>query len=135
MDTIKLDDLRKTGFKLTVPRKEILKTLSASNPLSAQEIHILLKQKGFNTDLVTVYRTLELFHSLGLVNQINLSDNTARYELVSDDHHHHLICIKCGTIEEVVGDETDLIKGLTSKSDFQVLRHSLEFFGFCRRCQ
>lgn len=131
-----LIDLKKTGYKLTTPRKEILKVLSVSNPLGANEVAKTLKEKGFDVDLVTVYRTLELFQSLGVINKIQLEDNTARYELISaDNHHHHLVCVKCGRMEEVEADESSLLRQNNKASSFQILRHSLEFFGLCYRCQ
>lgn len=129
-------DFKKTGYKLTAPRRDLLSTLSSSTPLSAQEVFAILKQKGCTVDLVTVYRTLELFHTLGIVNKIQFEDHTARYELVSDkDHHHHLVCIKCGAVEEVEANEAILLKQIRFKTDFKIMRHSLEFFGLCKRCQ
>lgn len=130
-----LADFKKTGLKITTPRREILKTLS-TNPLSAQEVHEVLKQKNFNTDLVTVYRTLELFQTLGLVSKIQFEDQTARFELIhGNEHHHHLVCIKCGLVEDITIDESRFVKQIEKQSNFQIQRHALEFFGFCKKCQ
>lgn len=129
-----LTDLKKTGLKITAPRKEILKILS-SNPMSAQEAWAILKQKNLEADLVTVYRTLELFENLGMVRKTVFEDKIARFEIVSDSHHHHLVCVKCGLIEDVEVDERKFVKEIEKSSNFKVERHSLEFFGFCRRCQ
>ncbi len=130
-----LNDLKSTGIKVTVPRKEILKILSGS-PMSAQEVHEILKEKGFNVDLVTIYRTLELFNSLELVRKTQFEDKSSRYELVSgEEHHHHLVCIKCGLIEDVEISEDKFVKEIEKQSKFKVERHSLEFFGFCKKCQ
>ncbi len=127
-------DLQVNGLKITAPRREILKILS-SNPLSAQEVHQLLKEKGFNVDLVTVYRTLELFDNLKLVRKTQFEDKVTRFELPSDSHHHHLVCVKCGLVEEVKVDESKFVRKIEKTSDFKVERHSLEFFGFCKKCQ
>lgn len=129
-------DLKKTGYKLTAPRKEVLRTLSHHVPQSAQEVSTILKQKGFNIDLVTVYRTLELFQTIGIANKIQFEDKTARYELVSDkNHHHHLVCVKCQRIAKFKADETALFNKIHKSTNFQAMRHSLEFFGLCGRCQ
>lgn len=130
-----LKDLKKTGYKLTAPRKEILNILT-SNPLSAQEVAVVLKEKGFNTDLVTIYRTLELLNDLGIVRKIQFEDKIARFELtVGQEHHHHLVCIKCGIIEDIVLDEEAVTRQIEEESEFKVQRHALEFFGFCKSCQ
>ncbi len=129
-----LTDIKKTGFKLTTPRKEVLNVLTTS-PLSVQELSETLKEKGLQIDLVTIYRTLELFTSLGIVEKIQFEDKTARFELKDEaDHHHHLVCIKCGLVEDCVINEDSLVMAIEQKTKFQVQRHALEFFGFCRRC-
>lgn len=130
-----LENLKGTGIKITVPRKEILKSLSG-NPLSAQELRDVLKEKGFNIDLVTVYRTLELFNNLEIVRQTQFEDKITRFELLSDEeHHHHLVCIKCGMIEDVIINENKFVSEIERQSSFKVERHALEFFGFCKKCQ
>jgi Fur family ferric uptake transcriptional regulator len=130
-----LENLKLTGVKITTPRKEILKVLS-SNPFSAQEVRDLLREKGISIDLVTVYRTLELFTNLELVRRATFEDKIARYELhPGEDHHHHLVCIKCGVVEDVVINENKFVKEIEKQSEFKVERHALEFFGFCKRCQ
>ncbi len=130
-----LNYLKRVGLKATAPRKEVLKILS-SRPMSAQEVHYVLREKGFNVDLVTIYRTLELFNNLGMVRKIKFEDNIARYEILSSEaHHHHLVCIKCGLVEDVVINEDKFVAEIEKQSQFRVERHSLEFFGFCKGCK
>lgn len=96
----------------------------------------MLRQKGVKSDLVTVYRTLDLFTQLGLVQKTQFGDQTVRYELVgATGHHHHLVCEQCGSIEDVPLDEQMLLGQVGKKSKFQVTRHVLEFFGRCVKCQ
>ncbi len=128
--------LKSVGYKLTKPRVEILKILSSKNPLSAQEVFEDMKHKGVGVDLVTIYRTLELFNDLGITRKNQFEDNITRYELVDkNDHHHHLICTNCGKIEDVALNENKFVSQIERKSKFKVLRHSLEFFGLCQKCQ
>jgi len=126
-------NLKKTGVKITAPRKEILKVLS-NNPLSAREVRQILKEKCINVDLVTIYRTLELFTDLGITKKILFEDKFARFEIVNG-HHHHLVCIKCGFIEDVEVNEEALRIQIEKQSDFRLERHALEFFGFCKVCR
>src|SRR3989339_2049838 len=126
-------NLKKTGVKITAPRKEILKVLS-NNPLSAREVRQILKEKCINVDLVTIYRTLELFTDLGITKKILFEDKFARFEIVNG-HHHHLVCIKCGFIEDVEVNEEALRIQIEKQSDFRLEKHALEFFGFCKVCR
>ena len=131
-----LTNLKKAGHKITAPRVEILEVLSAKTPVNSQEVFEILKRKGTGVDLVTVYRTLELFKNLGFINKTKFEDGVARYELINEDeHHHHLVCIKCGDVEDVEINEDSPLKQIEKKSKFKVERHSLEFFGFCKKCQ
>ncbi len=130
-----ITQLKKTGYKLTTPRVEILKILSSTNPLSAQEVFDTVKNKGIEIDLVTAYRTLELFKDLGMIQKIQFEDKIARYELAEGEHHHHLVCIKCGNVEDVEINEELFVKQIEKQSNFKVQRHALEFFGFCQNCQ
>lgn len=130
-----LKHLKQEGYKLTQPRREILEVLS-SNPLSAQEISDTLMKKGSEVDLVTIYRTLELFNKLGFTRKIQFEEKTSRYELIAGQkHHHHLVCQECGDVKDVPVNEKGLIKKVEHQSKFKVQRHVLEFFGLCLKCQ
>lgn len=134
-----LANLRDKGERITHVRKAIIEILStATRPLSVQELLASLKKKQLNVNKTTVYRQLELllFHSI--IREIRFQDRSARYELsLGDDHHHHLVCIKCHKTEDVSFEE-DLErqeKVILQKKKFKVLQHSLEFFGLCASCQ
>jgi Fur family ferric uptake transcriptional regulator len=129
------DNLHKKGFRITKPRQEILDVLSG-HPQSVAEIFSVLKKSNVNIDKVTVYRTLDCFTHLGIVDKTQFKDKTAKFELVSrSDHHHHLVCDICGEVEDIPLDEEILLKQVTKHSSFQVNSHSLEFFGICSNCQ
>jgi Fur family ferric uptake transcriptional regulator len=117
-----------------VQKKEVLCALK-HKPQSVLEILSLLKQKKTSIDKVTVYRILTSFAALGVVREIFLGDRETRYELVSDEHHHHLVCEECGSIEDVELSEETLLKEVAKQSKFKIKSHSLEFFGTCKRCQ
>lgn len=82
----------------------------------------------------TVYRQLEKLIKDQIVIEIEFGDGKKRYELKSLDHHHHLICKKCGKLEDVTVDESRIMKDLSSQSKFKIENHSLEFFGICESC-
>lgn len=83
----------------------------------------------------TVYRQIEKLVNNGVILEVEFGDGKKRYELRSLDHHHHLICNKCGKLEDIELDEQIVLNEVAKKSDFKVESHSLEFFGLCVDCK
>jgi Fur family transcriptional regulator, ferric uptake regulator len=122
-----------SGLKNTPSRLAILSVLEKGKyPLDALQVYKAVKN---NTDLATVYRTLETFSENGLVDKFDLEEGKYRYE-IKKKHHHHLVCEACGRIEDIFSNDVfALEKEIKSKYEFLVKRHALEFFGLCRSCQ
>ena len=130
-----LSQFKETGYKLTKPRLEILGVLTTI-PASAQEIQEILGQKKVKTDIVTIYRNLDLLIRIGLARKTQFGDKRTRYEFVTNqNHHHHLICENCGSVEDIPLNEKIIVKQVKKQTKFKVERHNLEFFGFCAKCQ
>jgi len=129
-----LKQLRKAGYRLTKPRKQVLEVLTFY-PQSVTDIVTLLKKKQAKVDRATVYRTLQVLVELGVVGKTKFNDQTTMFELLSDDHHHHLVCTDCGAVEDICLDETLLINQVNKQTKFKVKSHTLEFFGLCTHCQ
>lgn len=127
--------LNSRSQRITNPRLEILSILKQNHdPITISEIHSKLKNK--KTDLATVYRTINLFLGLGIVNEINFKDEFKRYELVYDrHHHHHIVCRKCKRVENVETCVLDELEKLLNKKGYTEISHSLEFFGLCKKCR
>lgn len=127
--------LKLKSLKATSSRLAILNALrTAKNPFTAEELH---KKINKSSDLVTVYRGLETFLTCKLVHEIHLKDGTARYELASEQHHHHLVCTGCGIIDELPSCEVSELESLALKRSTRfatISEHALEFFGTCRAC-
>jgi Fur family ferric uptake transcriptional regulator len=119
--------MRGRGYKATPQRLAVLRSLAAQQHQSLEEIRAGCPGVG----LVTVYRALDLFSSIGLVRRLDLGDGP-RYEL-AEDHHHHLICESCGDISEFEACPVD--GGLLREMDFEVSSHSLEVYGRCGVCR
>lgn len=129
------EQLKGCGHRITKPRKLVLSVLSP-HPQTAHDIENEIKLKNSHVDTATVYRTLEMLVGLGIARKVNLADNSALFELLSDNnHHHHLVCSNCGHIEDVNVDESILLKEVNKNTKFKVQDHALEFFGICAGCQ
>ncbi|MGI8966219.1 MAG: Fur family transcriptional regulator [Limisphaerales bacterium] len=130
--------LRRTSRKITRPRQAILNLLRLQpHPLSNKEIFSRLAQG--DCDLATIYRSMHLLESMGIVKRFDFGDGAARYELVGEDddgHHHHLICTSCSDIVEVADCfPQELETKIARRNGFKSISHKLEFFGLCPRCQ
>ncbi|MBN1224720.1 MAG: transcriptional repressor [Candidatus Aminicenantes bacterium] len=130
----------------TLPREAILDLLAGtSNHMSAKEIYDALSNAYPGIGLSTIYRTLNLLVRTDFLNQIHIGDGQSRYEFKSgekDEHHHHLICTKCGRIidyNDFLEEELELVnkaeKSVAGKYDFIIHDHNIDFFGICRQCQ
>ncbi|MDP3962910.1 MAG: Fur family transcriptional regulator [bacterium] len=127
--------LRTGGLKATRSRLAILGVMRRTkHPLSPQEI---IERLGKSFDQATIYRFIKKLQARGIIRQIDLRHNHAHYELFDLNDHHHLICMRCGRIEDVSGCEIEDAYNaiLRSAKDFSEIRqHSLEFYGICRNC-
>jgi Fe2+ or Zn2+ uptake regulation protein len=83
--------------------------------------------------LVTVYRTLELLVREGWVDRWQ-EGGVARYELARP-HHHHLVCLRCGSVVRWEDCPVDLPAGAKLEAGFLVTGHRLEVLGYCPSCQ
>jgi Fur family transcriptional regulator, ferric uptake regulator len=127
--------LRKSGYKATPSRLAVLALLEKNRkPMSAQKI---IDGIGSAMDQATVYRILKDLKSKGIIRQVDLRHNHAHYELSNADDHHHLVCIRCGTIEDVHDCGIEEVQGTIlrrSKNFEEINQHALEFYGICKAC-
>jgi len=131
-------DLRKAGLKVTLPRVKILDMLekSENRHLSAEDVYRALLDSGEDIGLATVYRVLTQFESAGLVERHNFEGGQAVFELDEGKHHDHMVCTRCGAIEEFYDDviEDRQVK-VAKERNFRISDHSLILYGLCAACQ
>src|SRR5712692_5099402 len=130
--------LRRRSRKVTAPRQAILQILRRrSHPLSNKEIFAALP-KG-DCDLATVYRSMHLLESMGMVKRFEFGDGVARFELLKegdDGHHHHLVCTRCsGVVELHECGMHEMEARVAERNRYTGVTHKLEFFGVCPQCQ
>lgn len=97
--------LHDRGQRLTPQRQRVLalfERIGEGSHLGAEEVHQRLLRSEERVSLATVYRTLRLLSSMGLLQELELPEGGRRFELASDAHrdHHHLVCVRCGRTEE-----------------------------------
>jgi Fur family ferric uptake transcriptional regulator len=134
--------LFKTIFKekklrLSHPRFLIFQELStAEHPFSPQELYQCLLKKQRKIGLTSIYRSLDLFESLGMVFKI-VNGSTVKYKLCElEDHHHHIVCKTCGNVVELnFCDISNWSKRVMESTGYQVIDHQLNFYGYCKVCR
>jgi Fur family ferric uptake transcriptional regulator len=132
--------LNQEGFRLTDQRQKILnlfETTFVGQHLSAEEIQQYLAQQGQNISYSTIYRALHVMVNLGLLRELELSDERKFYEL---NHplveHHHLVCVDCGTVREFGDDSIAQVSRQAAKSQgFALLNDQFTIYGTCPQCQ
>lgn len=126
--------LQDNGNFVTTPRMRLFGLLQKHPALTLKQLVRLTKKH----DQATVYRNMDLFEHLGIINRIRLGWHT-KIELsdVFKHHHHHLSCVKCGKVialrnHAILEKE---IASLSKRAGFKAMDHQLEIRGLCRNCQ
>jgi len=103
--------------------------------VSAQELHLQLRQAGDPIGLTTVYRHLALLVEQGDADVVVSEDGSLYRMCRADEHHHHLICRSCGRTEEIAGADIERwAREVGEAHGFSDLDHTVEVFGTCREC-
>ena len=92
--------------------------------------------KRLGVGRATVFRTLDVFAGLGVIERLDLPSGEHAYVGCEPAHHHHVVCSVCGRTAEV--DDQGLaeaVRRIERQSGFRIDTHRLEMFGQCRRCQ
>lgn len=129
--------LKSAGLKITMPRLKILQLLEHSKHrhLSAEEVYKTLIDSGEEVSLATVYRVLTQFEVAGLIDKHNFESGHAVFEIRTHEHHDHLVCVKCGRVEEFLDEVIEArLHTIADKKSFKITDHDLHIYGICSRC-
>lgn len=128
--------LRELGYRLTPQRLMVATALDNSEGhISADELCSSVRSQYPLFNISTVYRTLELLESLGLVTETDLGEGKVRYHAIAKGHHHHLVCRKCGALRDLGEGELEALRAdLRSKHHFEADLNHLAIFGRCSTC-
>src|SRR5690554_1706612 len=132
-------ELRKAGLKVTLPRVKIYQILERAGEgdhFSAEDIYKLLMEQGEDVGLATVYRVLTQFETAGLVTRHHFEGGHSVFEMTPEDHHDHIVCTKCGRVEEFFDEIIEQQQEKAARRlGFQIKDHSLYLYGVCDDCQ
>lgn len=134
------DSLKERGVRLTRQRQILLDLIDKSGQhLDAERLYLMAKEKDPKLNRVTVYRTLKMLKAGGLVDELDLmhiGGDQHFYETRLKQEHAHIICLRCGKVEEFFGEPLQkLRRQIEQHFGFEVLLARTEVGGYCSHCQ
>ncbi|NTW75754.1 MAG: transcriptional repressor [Candidatus Moranbacteria bacterium] len=138
METAELEKkIRERNGRMTRVRKAMLDFFGkAETPLTPSMLMELLARRRITVNRTTIYRELRFLEETGVIREVRLVGKKRMFELAGG-HRHHLVCLGCHNVKAVAfknhldSEERRLLRD----ERFQVADHSLEYYGYCERCQ
>lgn len=115
---------------------EIMERETNERHLNAEQVYKILLSENEEIGLATIYRVLTQFEAAGLVSRHHFEGGNSVFELNKGQHHDHLVCVKCGQVDEFTDDiiedrQNQIAKGL----GYDLTDHSLYLYGLCPNCK
>lgn len=130
-------ELHDVSLRATPARLGILHVLEHSiAPVDVETVRMYLRKQNLEADDATIFRILSKFAQTGIARLVQFNEGKKRYEYAKKPSHHHFVCDSCGSVIDINGCILGpLEKSIEKTKGVSVSRHSLEFFGLCRRCR
>jgi Fur family ferric uptake transcriptional regulator len=133
-------ELSARGIRLTRQRRVVLQVMeSAQRHLDAFEILERAQQIDKGITRVTVYRTLEMLKSHGLIDELDLlhlRGHRHYYESHGPRDHIHVACVRCGRVREVESPLYEDLKAQISRDcGIEITVSRTEIGGICSECR
>jgi Fur family transcriptional regulator, ferric uptake regulator len=133
-------DIRNAGLKVTLPRVKILEILEniqfSERHLTAEKVYKILLDEGEEIGLATVYRVLTQFEAAGLVKRHHFEGGNSVFELNRGEHHDHMVCVKCGKVDEFKDEVIERRQTeISHRLGYELTDHCFYLYGLCPKCQ
>ena len=133
-----LQKLRDAGYKITNARRAVLRVLQESGGhLTSADVLARVEEQDPSVGRASVFRTLDMLTTLGIIRPTYLRASTPTYVLMSQDgHHSHIICTHCDRVIELDDCQVQsLARELEDRYNVRLVGHLLEFYGLCEDCR
>jgi Fur family ferric uptake transcriptional regulator len=132
-----LSAVDEAGYRLTAPRRAVADLVERhTSHFTAADLMDEAGRSGLDIGRATIFRTLELFTELGVVERIDLPSGEHAYIACEPAHHHHVVCSRCGTTTEVDDSGINVaVQRIARRTGYVVDSHRLELYGLCPRCK
>jgi Fe2+ or Zn2+ uptake regulation protein len=133
-----VDALGAAGYRLTEPRRVVAELITERDGhFTANDLIALAQERDLGIGRATIFRALELFTELQVLERIDLPNGDHAYvPCLPSYHHHHVICQRCARVTEVKDlGLGEAIANMERTTGWAVQRHRLELYGLCPECQ
>lgn len=130
--------LKAAGLTATAPRVSIYRLLEEARGthLGIEELYQRLLERGESVSLATLYRVLHQFEKAALVRRVRFEPENTVYELETGHHHDHILCTRCGHVEEFVDHVIEEHQSqIAARKGWLMAGHTLVIYGICRGCR
>ncbi len=129
--------LDQAGYRITEPRRALAALIvDHDGHFTASDLASAARDRRIGVSRATLFRTLDVMVEVGAVERLDLPNGDHAYVSCAGEHHHHVVCSRCGRTAEV--DDaglTDAVREIARSSGYRIDTHRLELFGLCRPCQ
>jgi Fur family transcriptional regulator, ferric uptake regulator len=129
--------LERAGYFVTLPRQLVAElVVDQDGHFTASELLLDARRRRLKVGRATVFRALEVFDQLGLVERIDLPDRGHAYVVCQPAHHHHVVCTRCGRSSGVADlGIAAVARAVEAETGFEVDSHRIELYGLCPVCR
>ncbi len=126
-------EVRGDFLRSTTSRRAVMEAITAwPGHFSAEEVRRAVPE----VSRATVYRTLAHLQQAGIVCRVPVEGGGLRYRLGETRHHHHLVCLECGDVQDIAGcGVDDFVGSIAQRFDYELVDHRLEVYGRCGTCR
>lgn len=133
-----VERLRTRGERITVQRRMVIAALQSTHDhMTIQDIASYLAQQPASADLPepTIYRIVQWLKDQAVVSQTDMGERGVVYQIIGEQRHHHLICLRCGGVEEVDDGVFDGLRAtLREQQGFRARMDHMAIYGLCAAC-
>ncbi|HEY8564828.1 MAG TPA: Fur family transcriptional regulator [Beijerinckiaceae bacterium] len=121
---------REKGLRMTSQRQAIVRVLAdAEDHPDVVELHRRAAAVDPRISLSTLYRTVKLLETEGILERLDFKDGRSRYERASQQHHDHLIDLQTGSVIEFRSEEIEALQTeIARRLGFRLVSHRLELY-------
>jgi Fe2+ or Zn2+ uptake regulation protein len=131
-----IEALDRAGVRVTAPRRAVARLVAEQHGhFTANDLVNAAARRRLHVGRATVFRALDLFADLNLVERLDLPAGGHAYVACEPKHHHHVVCSSCGRSADAEDSGiVDVVARIADRTGFTVTDHRLELFGLCPSC-